>query len=116
MNIYARTNFVFDMAYIVELTEDARKTLDKLDNSQKVRIVKKLKELEINPELGKPIGKSETLNAIIWELRMFSPNLRIYYIIKRGTIVVEEIEYEGSVNVYKIGDKGSQRRDIDGIS
>jgi mRNA-degrading endonuclease RelE of RelBE toxin-antitoxin system len=103
------------MVYLVELTEDASRTLSRLDKSQQERIVKKLKELEINPELGKPIGRSAKFGLMVWEIRMFSPNVRVYYIIRRGKIIIEEIEYEGKVDVYKIGDKRSQRRSIDGL-
>jgi mRNA-degrading endonuclease RelE of RelBE toxin-antitoxin system len=104
------------MAYFVELSKEADRAFNKLDQSIKERIAKKLKDLETNPELGKPIMRSETFNTMIWELRMFSPNVRIYYTIKKCQVMIEEIIYEGKVSVQKIGDKRSQRRDMDGLS
>lgn len=104
------------MAYFVEFSKEADKTFNKLGKSLQERIAKKLKELETNPELGKPVMRSETFNTMIWEIRMFSPNIRIYYTIHKGEIIIEEIVYEGRVRVQKIGDKRSQRRDIDGLS
>jgi hypothetical protein len=53
---------------------------------------------------------------MLWELRLFSPNIRIYYTIQKCEVVIEEVVYEGTVRVHKIGDKGSQRRDIGGLS
>jgi len=104
------------MTYFLEITIDASRQLSKMDNSVRERIKAKINSLKENPEIGKPVGRSETLNAMVWELRMFSPNVRIYYTVHKCEIIIEEIIYEGKVGVHKIGDKRSQRRDIDGLT
>jgi len=52
------------MVYLVEFSKDADRTFNKLDRFLQERIAKKLKELETNPELGKPVIKSETFNTM----------------------------------------------------
>jgi mRNA-degrading endonuclease RelE of RelBE toxin-antitoxin system len=100
------------MTYFVEITIDASRQLSKMDNSIRERIKAKINSLKNNPDIGKPIGRSEFLDAMVWELRLFSPNVRIYYTVHKHEIVIEEIIYEGNVRVHKIGDKRSQRKDI----
>ncbi len=104
------------MPYFLEITIDASRQLAKLDNSIREMIKAKINSLRENPEIGKPVGRSQTLDAMVWELRMFSPNVRIYYTVHKHEIVIEEIVYEGTVRVHKIGGKNSQRRDINGLS
>jgi len=104
------------MTYLLEITIDASRQLSRLDSAVRERIKAKINSLKETPEIGKPLGRSEALDAMIWELRMFSPNVRIYYTVHKRQIVIEEIVYEGKVRVHKIGDKRSQRRDIDRLS
>jgi len=104
------------MPYSVEVSEEAKAQIDKLDKSTGDRIYKKIRALGENPEMGKPLVRSAKLGAMLWELRLFSPNIRIYYTIQKCEVVIEEVVYEGTVRVHKIGDKGSQRRDIGGLS
>ena len=46
----------------------------------------------------------------VWELR--HRNIRIYYSIEGQFIVVEEVAYEGTVLVHRLGTKNRQKRDI----
>lgn len=46
------------MSYSIELTNKAFNFLKKLDKTQRIRIRNKLKELEENPKLGKPLTAS----------------------------------------------------------
>lgn len=103
------------MSYFLEITIDASRQLAKLDSSVRERVKAKINSLRDNPEIGKPVGRSEALDAMVWELRIFSPSVRIYYTVHKREIVIEEIVYEGKVRVHKIGDKRSQRRDIDDL-
>lgn len=103
------------MPYCVEISEEAKQQLDKLDKSIGDRIYRKINVLSENPKMGKPLVRSSRLKTMIWELRMFSPNIRIYYTIHEGVVIIEKISYEGNVRVHRIGDKRSQRRDIDDL-
>ena len=50
-------------------------------------------------------------NIELWELRCSSH--RVYYTVENRFIVIENIEYEGNIDVKKGGNKNSQKRDID---
>ena len=104
------------MPYSVEVSEEAKEQIDKLDKSTGDRIYRKIGALGNNPHIGKPLVRSSKLGAMLWELRLFSPNVRVYYTIHKREVIIEEIVYEGRVRVHKIGDKRSQRRDISGLA
>jgi mRNA-degrading endonuclease RelE of RelBE toxin-antitoxin system len=104
------------MPYFIEVSEEAKEQIDKLDKSIGDRIYRKISALGQNPQMGKPLVRSQKLGAMLWELRLFSPNVRIYYTIHKCEIIIEEVIYEGKVRVHRIGDKRSQRKDIDGLA
>ncbi|MFH1637317.1 MAG: hypothetical protein ABIB71_02730 [Candidatus Woesearchaeota archaeon] len=47
------------MRYLVELSDEVKKFISKLDASVSIPLAKKLKLLEIKPlEMGKPVGRN----------------------------------------------------------
>ncbi len=93
------------MTFYVELSPVAQKFLDKLDNSIRIPLAKRIKDLEDDPfQKGKTIGDGYR------ELRY--EKFRVYFDVMHNVILIEKIEYEGKVNVLKIGDKNSQDKDI----
>ncbi len=93
------------MTFYVELSPVAQKFLDKLDNSVRIPLVKRIKYLETDPS-----HKGKTIGDGFRELRY--EKFRVYFDIMHDVILIEKIEYEGKVNVLKIGDKNSQDKDI----
>lgn len=68
----------------ITLKNPAKRFLKKLDKQDQKRIVKKLKELKQNPELGKPlVGKL----AGLWAIR-FGKYRAVYQIRKRELLVL----------------------------
>lgn len=92
------------MRYYVEVTDNAKKEIRKLDRSVQVNIKNKINELQNNPFKGKHILGN------FYELK--AKNFRVYYEVFRGIIVVEKVEYEGKVKLHGVGTKDCQRRDI----
>ena len=67
----------------------------KLERKEQERLIKKFNELEINPELGKPlIGKLTGL----WSLRI--GNCRAIYQIKHNELIILIIKLGHRKNVY----------------
>ena len=96
------------MAYYIALSDEATHFLEKLDNSVAMPIAKKIRRLENSPDSqGKPLGGG------FFELKHLK--FRIYYTIIAGEVLIEKIMYEGKVFVPKIGDKHSQRKDINSL-
>ena len=106
--------------YKIKYEKKAKKFLKNLDFSIKSRIDNELEKLKYKPF---PRNKKHILDSsqisILCELSV--DNLRIYYTIEDGFIVIEEVEYEGIVtliegqNSHKSGNKQNypnQRRDI----
>jgi len=100
------------MVYFLEISDEAKEQIASLDKVVGERVKRKIDQLIERPTLGESVGRSSKLSAMVFEIRIFSPVIRIYYIIRRGTIVIQSVEYEGKVRVEKVGDKRSQRRDI----
>ncbi len=93
------------MKYLVELADEVRSFIEKLDHSVVIPLAKKLKELEIRPStIGKSIGRNYR------ELKI--SKFRVYYRVTMGEIVVDKITFCGHVLVPKAGDKKTQKNDI----
>lgn len=93
------------MIYRIEIGETANKELSKIkDKKLQKNIKNKIKQLKYNPKKGKHLFKN------FYELK--AKNYRIYYVIYKGIIVIEDIEYSGKAIIRKIGTKDSQKRDI----
>ena len=69
----------------------------------KQKIIADITELSDNPYLGKYVPKHGK-----YELKY--PNLRIYYIVKEGLIVICEEEYDGLILITEFGNKNHQKR------
>lgn len=72
-------------------------------------VLKKIRQLERNPR-GKHIGKGRITNLPYFE--KYYRNLRLYYSVEYGAIVVEDVEFSGLVYPRGTGTKDQQRRDI----
>ena len=83
------------MSYRLLLFKKVNLFLKKLDNINKERVEKKLRELKINPRLGKPlIGKLSGL----WSLRI--GDYRALYRIKQDALEVWVIKLGHRKNIY----------------
>jgi len=82
--------------YEVRLETFAKRFLKKLkDNQDKKRIIKKLRELEKNPKLGKPL--TGNLSGL-WSLRF--GKFRALYQIRRGELLVLILDIGHRKSVY----------------
>jgi mRNA interferase RelE/StbE len=81
--------------YEVILKPLAEKFLKKLDNSIQKQIIKKLKELKENPQLGKPLLGNL---AGLWSLRV--NKYRAIYQIISGRLIIEVLEIGHRKNIY----------------
>lgn len=101
------------MDYYVHLKENAQRFLDKLDKTVRVEVYKALVSLKVEPmRKGKCLG---SLNSGVpfFEKRIFAGGgIRIYYAVLMGKVVVMELEYAGKVEVHRIGNKKSQKKNI----
>lgn len=106
--------------FFIKYEEKAKKFIQKLDFSIKKRVIKRIKELEMDPF---PRNKQHILetagSSLLCELAI--DKLRIYYTVEDRFIVIENIEYEGVVTLvegssnHKSGSKknwSNQRNDI----
>ena len=81
--------------YKVFLKESAKKTLKKLDNSQRKTIIKKLRNLEKNPELGKPLlGNLKGFRSLRIE------KFRVIYIFFQEKLIISVLEIGHRKNIY----------------
>jgi len=81
--------------YEVRLEEPAKRFLRKLDNQSQKIIIKKLKELRTNPEIGKPlVGRLSGL----WRLRI--GKYRAIYQIRKNELIVFVLRVGHRKNVY----------------
>ena len=76
-------------------SKEAKDFLDKLDNSIKSRILKKIKQLETEPELGKPMTAQL---AGFRSLRI--GDYRAIYNIIQGKLIISVIKIGHRKNVY----------------
>lgn len=107
------------MVYKVKISNSAEKFISKLDGSYKKKIVNFIEYLENNPV---PKNKKHILdvsgNSFLCEYSL--DKLRFYYTIENLFIVIEDIEYDGEIEVlkgfsnHKSGNKNypNQKRDI----
>lgn len=83
------------MAYVVHLTDEAQRFLDKCDKSVSEAIIKRLEYLSINPKAGKPL----TANlAGYYSLRI--GDYRALYQIKHQELIVLIIAIGHRKNIY----------------
>lgn len=81
--------------YDVRLEDPAKRFLRKLDAPTQKIIIKKLKELRTNPELGKPlVGKL----AGLWSLRI--GKYRAIYQIRKNELIVFVLRIGHRKNIY----------------
>lgn len=81
--------------YIINLTKKPEKFLKKLDTKEREIIIYKLKQLQKNPELGKPlVGRLSGL----WSLRI--GKYRAIYQIRRNELLIIVLKLGLRKNVY----------------
>jgi mRNA interferase RelE/StbE len=79
----------------VRLQDPAKKFLKKLEKQEQTRIIKKLKQLKENPELGKPLtGKLSGL----WSLRV--GKYRALYQIRNNELLILILDIGHRKNIY----------------
>jgi len=79
----------------VRLQDPAKRFLKKLEEQEQTRIIKKLKQLKENPELGKPLtGKLSGL----WSLRV--GKYRALYQIRNKELLIIVLDIGHRKNVY----------------
>lgn len=83
------------MEYQLLLSDKAERFLKKMDNSNQQRIVDKLKELKLNPKLGKPLTASL---AGFWSLRV--GKYRALYKIEEGKLLIFIFDIAHRKDVY----------------
>lgn len=83
--------------YEVKLEKPAERFIKKLDSVDQKRIIKKLRELETNPELGKPL--TANLSGL-WSLRF--GKYRAIYQIKQQELVIFVLKLGHRKDVYEI--------------
>ena len=82
--------------YSIILKSPAKRFLKKLDKTSKIEIIKKLKELKNNPELGKPlVGRLTGL----WSLRI--GKYRAIYNIKKTELLILVLKLGLRKNIYE---------------
>ena len=69
----------------------------------KEKIISDISQLAENPFLGKYLKNHEK-----YELKY--PNLRIYYVVKEGLILVYDEEYDGIIIIEAFGNKNHQKQ------
>ena len=80
------------MKYNVHLIEEAKKDFKQLDNSQKIPAAKQLKQLEISPYKGKPLGKKFGIDLTgYYKLYVLKKQVRIIYTVVENKVMVEVI-------------------------
>lgn len=94
------------MIYLIEYSKLFKKQLRKLDNSTREIIIKKIYNLRENPTFyGKLVKKD------FYELK--HKGFRIYYKVLHGVIIINNIKYKGKIKLERIGNKNTQRNDIE---
>lgn len=96
------------MKYNVRITDNVLKYLEKLSKDIKEKVLDRIDELEENPKRGRLLDKSGMVD--LRELKYGS--FRIYFTIENKFVVINDIEYEGEVEVSEIGKKNDQKRKI----
>jgi putative component of toxin-antitoxin plasmid stabilization module len=101
------------MDYLVNIKTDALIFLNSLDHSLRQKVEKQVLALKYEPiSKGKYIGSLNS-GVVFYEKRIFlGSGFRVYYSVLPEQVTILQIQYLGTVNVHKIGDKKTQRRDI----
>jgi len=81
--------------YKLIFKKPAKRFLKKLDKTNQIQIIKKIKKLQTNPKLGKPL--LENL-AGLWRLRI--DKYRILYRIKNKHLIIEVLKIGHRKNIY----------------
>lgn len=80
------------MSYNVILNDDAARELSKLDKAVQVQIIKKLRHLEENPELGEPLS-----NVLKGKWRLHIGKWRVVYTIEGSIVLIAKIDHRKGV-------------------
>ena len=80
------------MSYNVTLTEEASGELKKLDKAIQIQIIKKLRHLEENPELGEPLS-----NVLKGKWRLHIGKWRVVYSIEGNIVLIAKVEHRKGV-------------------
>lgn len=82
--------------YEIRLENPAKRFLKKINQEDQKRIIKKLKDLSTNPELGKPLtGKL----AGLWSLRI--GDYRAIYSIRKSELLILVLKIGHRKNIYE---------------
>jgi len=96
------------MIYKVKIEKQVFKYINKLGRKEELSFKKRFDELQHNKKGYRLLDVFK--NIELWELRCSSH--RVYYTVENGFIVIENIEYDGNINVDKAGNKNTQNKDI----
>jgi mRNA interferase RelE/StbE len=83
------------MIYNLEIRPNARKDLEKLDKTIQYQILKKLSELELNPNLGKPLSNYFKKYKKYKKLRVSI--YRVLYFVKEESIIIVRIGHRKNI-------------------
>ena len=102
------------MEWIVEYTQEAKKDLIELDNSQRIQVLKAIKKVSGNPipasegGYGKPLGNRMSSNlAGYLKIKLQKLGLRVVYcLVRHGNIMrIIIISVRDDETVYKLAQK-----------
>jgi len=96
------------MRYKVKIEKQVFKYIKKLGNKEETYLKRRFNNLE-NSKKGYRLLDVHK-NIELWELRCSSH--RVYYTVENGFIVIENIEYDGDINISHAGNKNTQKKDI----
>jgi len=94
------------MLYKVKIEKHVSNYIRKLDNKE--YFLKRFKKLETNKKGYRLLDTHKSIE--LWELR--SKSHRVYYTVENGFIVINTIEYDGTISVCDAGNKNKQTRAI----
>lgn len=93
----------------VTVDKKVLKFLSKLPADASAMLTNKIDNLKFSKRGYRQIGKIGSIE--FWELRY--SNHRIYYQVEENQIIVEDILYDGSIDVMDFSNKNQQQRTID---
>ena len=95
--------------YKVKVEKRVSKYISKLGTNQRDYFVKRFTQLQTDKQGYRLLDMSGKVE--LWELRCQSH--RVYYTVENQYIVIENIEYKGSILVADASNKNQQKRKID---
>ena len=95
--------------YSVKVARHVSKYIEKLGSKEKDYFINRFNELKYNKSGYRQLDRYK--NIELWELRC--SNHRVYYTVENQFIIIENIEYEGNINVQNAGNKNRQQGIID---